>query len=157
MPDRTPRTNTVLELVVEVVAPAGRFGTAHTAAVLSANVMSAPPCMTPPAVVRSSDHASCPVTSPGVASVIVMPIAAANGINAAWSAGAFMVRSCLAARGARRLPRASSVRRTAGDPVRSADVPIPLDEDRLVGDAAPFEDGAQCDHRAGLTHQVAVA
>jgi hypothetical protein len=63
VPPRTARRNCVVDDVVLVVAPVGRFSTAHTAPTLSASAMIAPPWSTPPPVVRSGCQSNSPVTS----------------------------------------------------------------------------------------------
>src|SRR3954447_25214328 len=86
-PDRTPRTSEVVDETVDVEAPGGRLRNAQTAPTESASVISAPPCIRPPAVQRSGAHGSDPVTSPGAAVSTEIPAATANGMRASSSAG----------------------------------------------------------------------
>src|SRR3954471_22450386 len=86
-PDRTPRTSDVVDETVEVEEPGGRLRNAQTAPTESASVISAPPCIRPPAVHRSGAHGSDPVTSVGVAASRETPAATAKGMRASSSAG----------------------------------------------------------------------
>jgi len=95
VPPRTGRRNTVEESSVLVVAPAGTLRKAHTAPTLSASVISAPPCSTPPTVQRSSLHVSRPITSPGSARSIRTPHARANGIAASSGSVAGSITAAL--------------------------------------------------------------
>ncbi len=72
---------------MDVVAPGGRLRKAQTAPTVSARVISAPPCITNPAVQRSGDQARRPVTSSGAARSTSIPVATANGIMASRAAG----------------------------------------------------------------------
>ena len=73
VPPRTPRISDVDDATVDVVAPGGRLRKAQTAPTVSASVISAPPCITKPAVQRSGDQASRPVTSSGAGPVDLDP------------------------------------------------------------------------------------
>lgn len=79
-PERIARKKFVFDSIVVVLAPSGRLRNAHTAPRVSASVINAPPCRTPPAVQRVGCHAMRPSTVDAVAVTIVIPHSAANGI-----------------------------------------------------------------------------
>ena len=72
-PSRTARKKLVDDETVDVDAPGGRLRNAHTAPVVSARVITAPPCIMPAVVHRSGDHGRWPRTSSADAASSTMP------------------------------------------------------------------------------------
>src|SRR5215218_507659 len=69
----------MFDSIVLVGDPGGRFKNAHSAPKVSAIVIKTPPCSTPPAVQRSSDHSNRPFTCSGAAETNWTPTKPANG------------------------------------------------------------------------------
>src|SRR6266516_8222016 len=150
-PARTAPMNTALDETVDVPAPLGRLRNAHTAPVLSARVISAPPCSTPAAVVRSSDHASRPTTSLFFAEASSTPVAAANGIIA--SSSAFFMTAAPSGTVGCRCRSWHGVLCPADPP----DIPVALQIGLANADAVRSQVRSQADNGAALAEQVGTA